>query len=143
MSLRGHQLSTARPYPKRSVMAAGSLRWAPAMEALRTERLARSLIQAMEPSFRSHLGDRATDRDFIGDLYLGLRRALTEYGDVEVCAPTVPRGIVDELALTAYLVAASRGSGARVDPELLESLRSAITRVLTGANRAPAAEEGA
>jgi predicted RNA methylase len=50
-----------------------------------------------------------------------------------------PRGIADELALTAYLVAASRHPGAQVDPELLESLRSAIARVLTGADQTPTA----
>ena len=109
------------------------------MEAQRAERLARSLIQAMEPSFRSHLGDQAADRDFIGELYIGLRRTLVGYDEVEVRGSVEPRGIADELALTAYLVAASRHPGAQVDPELLESLRSAIARVLTGADQTPTA----
>ncbi len=107
------------------------------MEAQRAERVARCLIQAMEPSFRTLLGDRATDRDFIGELYLGLRRALTEYEEVGVRGPVARQGVVDQLALTAYLVAASRASGAGVDPELLESLRSAIACVLTGTGQIP------
>jgi len=102
------------------------------MRAQGAEQLARSLIQAMEPSFRGHLGDRAADRDFIGELYLGLRRVLAEFEEAEVRVPVVRQGVVDQLAITAYLVAASRDSGDRVDPELLESLRAAIAGALTG-----------
>jgi hypothetical protein len=107
------------------------------MDGQRAERLARNLIQAMEPSLRSHLGVRAADRDFIGELYLGLRRMLFGYDEAEVRGPVEPRGIVDEIALTAYLVAASRHPGAEVDPELLESLRSEIARVLACADPMP------
>jgi hypothetical protein len=104
------------------------------MRAQGAEQLARFLIQAMEPSFRSHLGDRAADRDFIGELYLGLRRVLAECEEAQVRVPLARQGVVDQLAITAYLVAASRGSGDRVDPELLESLRTAIARALSGAD---------
>ncbi len=104
------------------------------MDAQKAERLARGLIQATERSFRDHLGDRAKDRDFIGDLYLSLRRTLGQYDDVEVHKGTEPRGVADELALTVYLVAASRYSDAQVGPVLLDSLRSAIRRALTAAD---------
>ena len=109
------------------------------MEPQKAERLARSLIQAMERGFRSHLGDRARDRDFIGELYLGLRRTLAQVKDADVRETAERRGIVDELALTAYLIAASRHPGAQVDPELIESLRGAIARALSGTRQTPTA----
>ncbi|MBI5709422.1 MAG: hypothetical protein HZC42_03840 [Candidatus Eisenbacteria bacterium] len=109
------------------------------MEPQKAEGLARSLIQATERSFRSHLGERARDRDFIGELYLGLRRTLAQLDDAGVHETEKRRGIVDELALTAYLIAASRHPGAQVDPELLESLRGAIARALSGTGQTPTA----
>lgn len=81
----------------------------------------------------------ATDRDFIAELYLGLRRMLVEYGEAEARWSTGARGVTDDLAFTAYMVAASRHPEPPVGPELLEALRSTIARVLSGTDQAPAA----
>lgn len=103
-----------------------------AMEAQEAERLARGLIRATERSFRNHLGTRAQDREFIGELYLSLRRMLSQDDAVGFQRGMEARGIADELALTAYLVAVSRYSDVPLGPALLESLRRAIGETLTG-----------
>jgi hypothetical protein len=103
-----------------------------AMEAQEAERLARGLIRATERSFRNHLGTRAQNREFIGELYLSLRRTLSQYEAVGNQRGMETRGIADELALTAYLVAVSRYSDVPVGPALLESLRRAIDETLMG-----------
>lgn len=102
------------------------------MEAQQAERLVRGLMRATEGSLRSHLGARAQDRSFVGELYLSLRRALSQYDTAGIQQGLETRGMTDELALTAYLVVVSCWSDVPVGPGLLESLRRTIGETLAG-----------
>ncbi len=93
------------------------------METRSLDGLALRLIRAMEPALRKHLGDAATDRDLISELYLGLRRSLSEPEHHAEGKPARTSALAHELALTVYMIAAARVSGSEVGPDLLESLQ--------------------
>ncbi len=102
------------------------------MEAQSHDRLALSLIRAMEPALRKHLGEAATDRELIGEFYLGLRRSLAVTGQHAGRKRARKPALAHELALTVYMIAAARVSGSEVGPDLLEALRRAIAGAMQG-----------
>ena len=87
-----------------------------------TDLLARRLIRAVEPELRRHFGMDRLDNDFVGELYVRLRELLVQ-GNGGVDEVETHRELVDEFAMTTYLVVATRQPGHQAAPELLVSLR--------------------
>jgi hypothetical protein len=83
---------------------------------------ARCLMTAVEPVLRQHLGAQRMDSSLIGELYLRVREVLAR-NDTQ---PRAGDELIDELAMTIYLVEATRAPDTEEPTALLVSLKQAL-----------------
>lgn len=98
---------------------------------------ARRLIRATEEELRSHLGPKGLSLDLLGEIYIRIQDVLARSGGAERTSAQDRARLVDELALSIYLVAAADEAGSAAAPKLLPNLRRALTEALKEA-QAPA-----
>lgn len=110
------------------------------MPSVTVDEFTKRLLRAAAPDLQRSLGVRRLNRELLGEIYLRLREVLGRFEGPLRQEALRQADIVDELALTIYMVASTYDPGRQPSPELLSPLARALDGALSELNSLTGAE---